>query len=396
MTEDMSEKQENIMQDQTVQNEKKKNPGLRMIIFLIELIVLIAGVVGSAIMVNRYNDPERVAKRYFQALKEGDYATAYSYLQTEEGEGESDFVNVSVYAAVMESYGFADETADATERTDEELGEAFFVLDAGRGAHTVQVVETGKKRLFLFKEYEICPQDFYAEDVYITAPKMMTVSVNGIPLNESNSTRDDDSKDVYLNPYETAYKIDRMIVGDYRIQVSGDIFQTYTEDVTVNTYYNVLMMDTPVIKEGTLEQIAEELPETVRSLYQSALNGEDAQTAFAAAGLSGLTEDGQSTYDDLVDDLLIDDGYFTSFELSDFEANVYGGGWFDWETGEYYSNITLSYTTSYHYDVLDWWTESYYESKEDEYNGNIDFDVFYRNGEWVIDDIYIISGVYTW
>ena len=156
----------------------------------------------------------------------------------------------------MEKYGFADETVEVTDWTDEQYGEVSYALDAGRGTHTVQVVETGKKRLFLFKEYEVCPQNFYAEDVYITAPKMMTVSVNGINLNESNSVRDDHSSDVYLSAYETAYKIDRMIVGDYRIQVSGDVFETYTEDVTVNSYYNVFMMDTPVLKQGTLEPVS--------------------------------------------------------------------------------------------------------------------------------------------
>lgn len=395
MTEDMSEKQENGMQNQSVQNEKKKNPGLRLVIFLLELIILIAGIAASAIMMKHYNDPKRVADQYFSALKEGDYATAYSYLQPQEA-GESDFVNVNVYAAVMEKYGFADEAADAVERTDAQLGEGVYVLDAGRGAHTVQVLETGKKRLFFFKEYEVCPLDFYAEDVYITAPKMMTVSVNGITLNENNSTRDDASTEVYLNAYETAYRIDRMIAGDYRIQVSGDVFQTYTEDVTVNTYYNVFMMETPMIKEGTMEQIAEELPEVVKSLFQSALNGEDAQTAFAAAGLSAPTENGKSYYDDLVDDLLSDDGYFTSFKLSDFEASNTYSGWFDWETGDYCCNIALNYVTSYSYDVLDWWTESYYESKEDNDYGFIDFDMVYRNGEWMIDDLYISSGIYIW
>lgn len=393
----MSEKQENGMQNQSVQDEKKKNPGLRLVIFLIELMILIAGIVGSAIMMNHYNDPERVAKNYFHALEEGDYATAYSYLQPQEA-GESDFVNVNVYAAVMEKYGFADEAANAEERKDEQFGEVSYVLDAGRGAHSVQVVETGKKRLFFFKEYEVCPLDFYAEDVYITAPKMMTVSVNGVTLNESNSTRNDDSE-VYLNAYETAYRIDRMIAGDYRIQVSGDVFQTYTEDVTVNTYYNVFMMETPVLREGMMEQIVEELPEVVKSLYQSALNGEDAQTAFAAAGLSAPTESGKSHYDDLAEDLLSDDGYFTSFQLSDFEvSDTYStySGWFDWDTGDYCCNIALNYMALYSYDVLDWWTESYYESKEDDYYGYIDFDVAYRNGEWRIDDIYISSGTYIW
>lgn len=394
MIEDMSEKQENGMQNQSVQNEKKRNPGLRLVIFLLELIVLIAGIAGSAIMIKHYNDPKRVADQYFSALKEGDYATAYSYLQPQEA-GESDFVNVNVYAAVMEKYGFADEAADAVGRTDEQLGEGVYVLDAGRGAHTVQVLETGKKRLFFFKEYEVCPLDFYAEDVYITAPKMMTVSVNGITLNESNSTRDDDSTEVYLNAYETAYRIDRMIAGDYRIQVSGDVFQTYTEDVTVNTYYNVFVMDLPVLQEGTMDQIAGKVPEIVKSLYQSALNGEDAQTAFAAAGLQAPTEGEQSCYDGLVEDLTIDDGYFTRLELADFEASSYGG-WFDWDTGEYRNDITLGYTTSYDYDVLDWWTESYYESKEESYNGYFDCEVVYRNSEWVIEDIYLNSGVYAW
>ncbi len=391
----MSEKQESVMQGQTVQNEKKKNPGLRLVIFFIELIILIAGAAGSVIMINRYNDPELVAQNYFNALKEGDYAAAYSYLQTVEGEEQSDFVNLDIYAAAMEKYGFADETVEVTDWTDEQYGEVSYALDAGRGTHTVQVVETGKKRLFLFKEYEVCPQNFYAEDVYITAPKMMTVSVNGINLNESNSVRDDHSSDVYLSAYETAYKIDRMIVGDYRIQVSGDVFETYTEDVTVNSYYNVFMMDTPVLKQGTLEQVAEKVPEIIRSLYQSALNGEDAQTAFAAAGLHEPTENEISCYNGLVDDLIIDDGYFTSMKLADFEASSYGG-WFDSTTGEYCSDITLELTASYDYDILDWWTESYYESKQDYSNGYFDCNAIYRDGEWVIEDIYINSGVYMW
>lgn len=391
----MSENQENTVQSQTVQNEKKKNPQLRLIILLIELIVLIAGVVGSMIVVKNYNDPQRVADGYFNALKAGDYATAYSYLRGEEGMDTSEFLSLDVYATVMDQYGFADESADVSDGGETVYGETYYVLDAGRGTHTIQVAETGKKKWFLFPEYEVCPQEFYAEDVYITAPKMMTVSVNGIELNSSNSTRDDHSEDVYLSGYETAYKIDKMIVGDYRIQVSGDIFQTYTEDVTVNSYYNLFMMDEPVLKEGTVDQLAESVPEMIRSLCQSALNGEDAGTAFAAAGLPEPSDDEIWQYDTLVSDFTIDDGYFKQIELSGMDAYNYGG-YFDWETGEYCTNITVDFTIDYSYDQLDWWTGAYYESNEDESWGCFRCDPVYRDGEWVFEDVSITTGIYIW
>lgn len=375
---------------------QKKNPSLRLIVFAVELILLIAAAAGSVILVKKYNDPERVAESYFNALKKGDYATAYSYLKTEEGMDTSDFLSLDMYASVMEEYGFANEAVDVNSHSGEEFEELLYVLDAGRGAHMIQVVETGEKKWFLFREYEVCPQDFYADNVYITAPKQMEVSVNGIELNSGNSTRDDHSDEVYLSAYETAYKIDKMFVGDYRIQVSGDIFQTYTEDVTVNTYYNVIMLDTPVLKEGSVDQLAEMMPEMVKSLYQSALNGEDAQTAFAAAGLNEPDEEECSQYEALVDDFTVDDGYFTQISLSDFDVYSYYGGYFDWETGEYRTDITLEYQVTYSYDILDWWTESYYESKEDDSYGYFDCDIIYRNGEWIFEDIYISSGVYAW
>lgn len=391
----MSKKQENTADNQAALSEKKKNPGLRLIIFLIEAVILAAGIAGSVALINSYNDPERVAKSYFEALKEGDYATAYSYLRTEEGEETSDFLNVNVYASVMEQYGFAEENANVTHRKEEQFGETNYLLDAGRGTHTIQVAETGKKRWFLFREYEVCPQEFYVDEVYITAPKMMTISVNGIELNGGNSTRDDSSSDVYLSSYETAYKIDRMIVGDYRIQASGDIFQTYTEDVTLNAYYNIIMLDEPVIKDGMIDQIVETVPEMIKSLYQSALNGDDAQTAFAAAGLHAPSEDEQIQYEDLVDDFTIDDGYFTRITMSDFEPTSYGG-YFDWETGDYRTDVILEYTLTYDYDILDWWSGSYYESKEDDSYGYFDCDLIYRDGEWVIENLYIYSNVYAW
>lgn len=391
----MSENQENTVQSQTVPNEKKKNPKLRLVIFLIELIVLAAGIVGSVIMIKRYNDPQRIADSYFNALKEGDYATAYSYLRAEEGMDTSVFLSMDVYASVMEQYGFADETADVSDSREEVYGETYYVLDVGKGAHTVQITETGKKNWFLFPEYEVCPQEFYAEDVYITAPKMMTVSVNGIELNSGNSTRDDHSEDVYLSGYETAYKIDKMIVGDYRIQVSGDIFQTYTEDVTVNSYYNLFMMDTPVLKEGTVDQLAESIPEIIRSLCQSALNGEDAESAFAAAGLREPSDEEIRKYDTLVDDFTIDDGYFTQIELSGLDAYNYGG-YFDWETGEYCTSASVDFAIDYCYDQLDWWTGSYYESNEDESWGAFRCDLIYLDGEWVFEDVSITTGVYIW
>ncbi|MBD5467466.1 MAG: hypothetical protein HDR21_04845 [Lachnospiraceae bacterium] len=392
---DMSEKQQNTVQNQAVQNEKKNNPQLRLLIFLIELIVLIAAIAGSVVLVKSYNDPKRVADSYFNALKAGDYATAYSYLQTEDGMETSAFLNADVYASVMEEYGFTGETADVRDSIEKEYGETYYVLDAGKGTHAIQVVETGKKNWFFFQEYEVRPYNFYAEDVYITAPKVMTVSVNGIELNSGNSTRDDHSSEVYLSAYETAYKIDRMFVGDYRIQVSGDVFQTYTEDVTVNVYYNVFMMEIPTLKEGTLERIAETLPDTIQSLYQSALNGDDTQTAFAAAGLHEPSETEAGRYEVLMDDFYLSDGYFTEVTLSEFEAETYGG-YFDWETGEYRSNITMDFNIAYSYDILDWWTESYYESKESEAYGYFSCDLIYRNGEWVLEEIYISSGVYAW
>lgn len=391
----MSENQGNTAQNQAVQKEKKNNPKLRLIVFVIELILLIAGITGCVVLVKSYNNPDRIAENYFNALKEGDYATAYSYLQMEDGMEESAFLNADVYASVMEKFGFADEFAIIDDYSEEIFGETYYVLDSGKGTHTIQVTETGKKKWFLFQEYEVCPQEFYAEDVYITAPKMMAVSINGIELNESNSTRDDASTEVYLSPYETAYKIDQMIVGDYRIQVSGDVFQTYTKDVTVNGYYDVFMMDTPVLKEGTIDHLAEAVPEMLRSLYQSALNGEDARTAFAAAGLHEPSDDERDRYESLVDDFIVYNGYFTAITFSEFEAYSYGG-YFDWDTGEYQTDIRMDYTITYNYDMLDWWTESYYESKEDTAYGYFNCDVVYRNGEWVLEDIYISSNIYAW
>lgn len=386
----MAKKKEDVAAQATVKKEKKKNPALRLIIFLVELVLLIGGIVGAVMMVKKYNDPKLTAENYFKALLAGDYATAYGYL--EPVEEENAFINESTYAVAMESLGITD-YADDYEIV--EKGTNKYVLECDGDEYlTIRLHEQDAKRFLVFKDYEVEQLDMYAEDVSITAPKDVTLTIGGIVLDSSNCERDQES---YLSVYETSYTIPKMFVGDYVVEVTGgDVYQAYTETLSIDTYNTYFYLSQPYLAEGLADTLINRSYDLLAAVYQEAMN-QDETSATLEAEKTGYLQDTDyldNGYESIKYDLEISDGFFEYLNVSDFSGEI---DWYsyNYDDGNLEVQITLDYTEDYGYQTLDWWSDQYEESTDTGY-GDASFEYTYVNGEWVLTYFYIYSGIYAW
>lgn len=373
-----------------IKSEKKKNPTLRLIIFLVELVLLIGGIVGAVMMVKKYNDPKLTAENYYKALLAGDYATAYSYLEL--GEEESAFINENTYATAMASLELTD-YADDYEIV--EKGTAKYVLECGgREVLTIKLREQDAKRFLVFKDYEVEQLDMYAENISITAPKDVTLTIDGIVLDSSNCQKDQES---YLSVYETSYTIPKMFTGNYIIEVTGgDVYQSYTENINVDEYNTYFYLSQPYLAETMADTLIGRSYDLLAAVYQEAMN-QDETSATLEAEKTDYLEDPDyldNGYVSIKYDLDISDGFFEYLNVSDFSGEI---DWYsyNYEDGNLEVQITLNYTEDYGYQTLDWWTDQYTEST-DTGSGDASFEYTYVDGEWVLTYFYVYSGIYAW
>lgn len=373
-----------------IKSEKKKNPTLRLIIFLVELVLLIGGIVGAVMMVKKYNDPKLAAENYYKALLAGDYATAYSYLEADEEE--SAFINENTYVTAMASLELTD-YADDYEIV--EKGTAKYALEcAGREVLTIRLHEQDAKRFLVFKDYEVELLDMYAENISITAPKDVTLTIDGIVLDSSNCQKDQES---YLSVYETSYTIPKMFTGNYVIEVTGgDVYQSYTESINVDEYNTYFYLSQPYLAENLADTLIGRSYDLLAAVYQEAMNQDETSATLEAEKTDYLQESDylDNGYTSIKYDLDISDGFFEYLNVSDFSGEI---DWYsyNYENGNLEVRITLEYTEDYGYQTLDWWTDQYTEST-DTGSGDASFEYTYVDGEWVLTYFYVYSGIYAW
>ncbi|MGN1158674.1 MAG: hypothetical protein ACI4SE_00595 [Lachnospiraceae bacterium] len=384
----MAKKNKDVAAQATTNQEKKKNPTLRLIIFLVELVLIIVGIVGAVQFIKKYNDPKLTAENYFKALLAGDYATAYGYL--EPAEEENAFINQSTYATAMASL----EIAGCEDYEIFSEGNNVYSMSYDNGYVTIKLHEQDEKRYLLFKDYEVELQDIYAEDVTITAPKDVTITMNGLVLDSSNCRIGEED---YLSDYETSYTIDRMYIGDYIVEVSGaDVYQPYTDKLEVSPYSTYFYVSQPYLAEDLADTLIERSYNTLEVVYQDAINQEETCAVLEEAKAYDLVDPSylQNGYDSIKYDLYIYDGFFESVDLSDFtgEIDYYS---YDYESGDLEITLTLEFYEDYTYQTLDWWTDRYEQSSDSGY-GDATFEYRYVDGEWVLTYFYVYSSIYAW
>ncbi len=383
----MAGKKAGMAADGAMIKEKRKHPVLRMMIFLLELLLLTAGVAGAVLYLKIQNDPKVTAQRYFDALLSGDYQTAYAYLQLD---GDNIFLSEEAFAAVMENKSIAGSRIRNVSQEDD-----IYSLRYDRGTISVEVKEQEQKKFQIFKEYTVSQEDFMQEMTFI-APKDLTVSLNGIVLDDTNCEIDEESS--VINSYETSYTVE-MLAGEYIMEVSGENFKSYTEKIIVDPeeYHFRIYVESPYISDDLAELLSERAYSDLQEIYQDAMKQEASCDVLEEAKKCDITDEDSFDYyfAELKSGLQIEDGFFDYLELSEFTAQIYSYS-YDYETGYLDVIVEINYKEEFGYQQLDWWTESYYEKYTDDSSGTADFHYAYIDGEWILINLYLNSCVDIW
>ncbi len=384
----MAKKNKDVAAETTVKKEKKKRPALRLIILLVELAVIIGCVVGAVKLVEKYNNPKLVADNYFKALLAGDYETAYSYVEEME---DTTFMNKDAYITAMQYLEIAGEEYYNIYQT----GNNQYTISYGNdGYMKIGVRECEEKKFFVFKEYEVVLiDDVFAEDVTIIAPKDVTVSLNGIVLDGTNTALD--QKD-YLSAYETSYTIDCMYIGEYLLEVDGgEWYQSYSDIAEVSEYTSSIYLDRPKLADSVAEELLGRSYDIIATTYQDAMNQAETTAALEDVRANSEYFDADyNFYEYLKDDLEVDDGFFEYVDVYDFSGEIEYYS-YDYEEGYLTVTVDMEYQEDYGYQTLDWWDEVY-EAYTDSGEASATFYYIYTNGEWVLRDLSLYSGIYAW
>lgn len=383
-------------------SEKKQgNNKKRIIIMLIEVVLIVGFLIASGKMIGAYNDPEKVADRYFDALKDNDFEAAYNLLDMEDM---GTFASKEAYIEQMK-----EDFRKAKDYNIDKISRNKFRMDwesnEGYCESEIRVTLQDEKKFFIFKQYKVRPQNLFVEDVIITVPKEITVKLEGVELDKSYEIdNSDELMSGLLNDYEKAYKIDKMYAGTYTLELSGDAWQPYTSKIVVSKYETSFYPELPYLSPDVVRDLTESSAGILSDIYSAGIAGEESETITASA--EALGTDGA--------DLLDDYDYFKSnLEMS--EGSYYNNISFENVVGEilnydYYSyvvennnkgyltvDLDLSYDYSYKYtELIDaWWIEaSYYGSTEDYGSDTASFSFAYIDGEWVLYDMYVYDVTY--
>lgn len=383
----MAKKNKDVAAETTVKKEKKKNPALRLIILFVELAVIIGCVIGTVKLIEKYNNPKLTADNYFKALLAGDYDTAYSYVEEME---DTTFMNKDAYIAAMQYL----EVAGEEDYRIYSVGDNEYTMSYGNSGYmTIRLRECEEKRFFVFKDYEVILRDVFAEDVMITAPKDVTISVNGIVLDGSNCALDQSD---YLSAYETSYTIDCMYQGEYLVELDGgEVYQSYSEIMNVEWDGCSHYMYQPYLAEGIASELLERSYDIIATTYQDAMNQAETTAALedVRANSENFDED-YNFYEYLKDDLQVDDGFFEYVDVYGFSGEI---GYYSYDYDEGYMTVTvyMDYQEDYGYQRLDWWDEVYL-AYTDSSEASATFYYIYMDGEWVLRDLSLYSGIYAW
>lgn len=347
---------------------------------LIPIAAVIVLVCAFAVIGSRIYTPQRVAEKYFNSVIHADADKAYTCMNIEV----SQFTDKEAFDAYWHEIYAPKDIYNYTVRemsygadTDEprlERKYAFdYYLNGESDAYTeyVTVVNSGKKHLLFFDDYQVIP-DFIVRDFTICAAPGVQVTFAGVPL----EAEDGDS-------YCDYYRIPMLFRRTYDIVLEGDMINT--EVYTYCPSYNGEEYDCLELEYS--DAIREELYELACSQVADIFDAAIAHSGFP----TNISTSGDSVYEayDNLESRLYDPEDQTGYTLimltdtsDDSDAYQYYMPY-----GNYVCSIDFNY--SYSRNSIDWWTDEV-KTRTGESYGRATMEYYYLEGEgWILDDMYI-------
>lgn len=298
-----------------VGEKKEKKKGKKRWFVLFILVVILAGAAGGIYhLYEQSQDTYLVKEEYLEYLHNGKYEQAYAMLELEE----SEWLTVEHYQTVM-----ANQSVDMDD---------------------IKVKQQEEKKWLIFPQWKIVPERQVAKAVQLIVPKDSKVILNGKELEESY-------KEQNKTVMEDTYILPELFVGTYPIHIDSPYYESMDAEVVV-TYQSTsteIDLSGVVLKEEFLMELQELGKETIKNLYEAAIN---------ESGTEGQNENYESlqdlsyAYNSLTSSIHSE---WKSRELreitfSDFEITAKVP---EEKSGKICIPIHLQYAYEYQYDVKD-------------------------------------------
>lgn len=355
-----------------------------IIIPVIAAVVVIIAAIAFVAIGKSTSDPEKVVRKYLDAMVDKDWKNAYAMLEVKE----SDFLNEENYIKMKEEakgqtisnykiYTDMDEIEkDAISTT---IYYGYTVSgQSGELSGSLELIKQKGKRMFFFEKWEI--SESYSENSVIYAPENVVVTLDGVELDAEEAKADSDG---YLE-----YEIPSMFYGTHMVKAESDIYEDIEEEWYVDYSEASCYISTGDVKDEIVEELAGTVEEIVSAAYTKAFEGKE------FSEISAYFSDEEGELDD------IEDYYDTLKETFTKEEN--GEGFTAFTITEIEADLDYCYDASCHFDVefdfdyeineLDWWTDEM-ETETGSSSKGVSVTMTYVDGEWLATYAYL-SNVY--
>lgn len=236
----------------------------------VEIILLAAVGFLCYRQVQALNNPKQVVTRYMNAVLEEDWDEAYSYLDLPD----SPYLTVEGFESMMKyrvpkgitSYRVQSQNPKKEMESDEYFNDYEVEMLVKGSSKTIRenvtVAKEYKKKWLILDDWKITLPDGIVSDTYISAPRSMTVKLDGILLDETFTEPGD----------ETVYQIPYLFSGNNLMEVSMDGFLPYSEQVEINHNGNSFSPELPYMGEKTLENLADRSTDYWKQFMNDVIN----------------------------------------------------------------------------------------------------------------------------
>lgn len=357
----------------------------KRIVALTSIIVIIALIIASFVF-STLNDPARIAKEYFESIRDNDWESMYSYLAIEE----SPLLNKDAFVSMMssqdnslsvESYKIEDNSLGDM---DNSLSKTYMVnyIEKGTSAlktFPVTLVRQEGKHLLFFDNYKVSAGDLIAMNYTITVPKGMAVFIDDVSI--TNTINDSNKNSTNLTD---KFQAPSLLAGTHVLKVTSEITEDYSEEIAVQNGGSISVSNL-AIKKSDIDILAKNTETVIQELYNCALgNGALALSVPVTKDIEDV-ENLNELFDRIVSNVKNSDGTgLRSVSFKEFKPKT--------TTTKLSDNFTYQSSVEFQYDTVRI-TKNYSDDTLTDVpstrtrNGTVSVTYIYEDGQWVIQSI---------
>lgn len=303
-----------------VQASQKKTVNKKLIAVIAAIGGVFAALIIAFIVLVVCFSPERTAEKYVDALIDGDYSKAYTYIY----DGEAEYFTAEQFADYistdMVSYTFASSVKrvnckNAVEAglyqgvagdTSEKMFNCYVDLSGKNYSDgiTVSVVKTGAF------SYKVSVASDIVYNVSVRTAKGSTVTIDGIQLTVK--------EDADISHKYASYKIDVLLEGNHDLRIENPIYETIEREIRVDSYQSGFNYSEMELKKEERTKVFNQATEIFKSMCAASMSSKD----FSA--VSGNISSDTNVYAGLV------------YDYNNFRSNIKSS------SGVGYSNLNFT------------------------------------------------------